>query len=112
MFILSIASHIMVFALLAVLIGRFTLSDQESISAREQFFNVQWEDNKPFQYAIWSSLVYLVLTILGSFIPGIGVVCFAVRILSFAFSWWWLVETIKCGKVAVWFQAAKAYFDK
>ena len=111
MFILSIASHIMVFALLAVLIGRFTLS-HDACSLREQFFNVQWEDNKPFQYAIWSSLVYLVLTLIGSFIPGIGVVCFAVRMLTIAFTWWWLFETIKCGKAKAWVEHITNLFHK
>ena len=102
MFILNFALYVMVICMVINIFNKFDL---------KEYFNIDEDVSKPVRFTTYAAIAYFVMWALSFLIFPIAVLIPIVKLVVVVTSWWWLIETVQSGKVAVWFQDAKAYFN-
>lgn len=103
MFILTFAVYVMVICTAITIFGR-------SETLNKEYFNID-DDVKSVRFTGYAAMAYFGIWLLSFLVFPIAVVLPVVHLMVCALAWWWLIETVQSGKVSVWFQDAKAYFN-
>lgn len=105
MFILNFALYVMV-----ICMGICYFSKNEALD--HNYFNLDEAVSKPARFTGYAAIAFFVVWIASILIVPLVVVLPILKIAVIVLTWWWLIETVQNGNVRVWFQDAKAYFDK